>query len=249
MDTNHSLKLLGRKAYGSIPHLPESRLGPGDYSLAPERASLLTQSPRDGEDRVIVTEKLDGACLSIAKKDGALLPLIRAGYHVLESPHLHLQVFARWLAPRQERFQSLLAEGERVVGEWLLLAHSIRYRITDPDHLFVPFDIIQPRKVKPNGEARLLHQEFTSRLRETGIRPAHVIADGAPISPDMALGRLGPTGFHGAIDPPEGAVWRMERGGKVEFLGKFVRADKVDGDLLPALSGGEPVWNWPVGEF
>jgi len=55
---------------------------------------------------------------------------------------------------------------------------------------------------------------------------------------------LGKHGHYGAIDEAEGAVWRVERKGKVDFLGKYVRAGKIDGKYLPEMTGGEAVWNW-----
>ena len=66
---------------------------------------------------------------------------------------------------------------------------------------------------------------------------------------------LGTYGHHGALDPVEGAVWRVESNrqvspGKsndrhwiVDFVVKFVRPDKVDGHYLPDISGREIVWN------
>lgn len=59
-----------------------------------------------------------------------------------------------------------------------------------------------------------------------------------------ALNRLDTYGFHGALDPVEGAVWRIERKGVVDFIVKYVRPDKADGFYLPEISGKEPVWNW-----
>ena len=53
--------------------------------------------------------------------------------------------------------------------------------------------------------------------------------------------------MHGAIDPIEGAMWRVEskgNKGNVEFLAKYVRHDKVDGRYLPKVSGQPEVWNW-----
>ena len=44
---------------------------------------------------------------------------------------------------------------------------------------------------------------------------------------------------HGEIDPVEGVVWRCERKGKVDFLCKWVRPDKINGKYL-----NEEVWNW-----
>lgn len=63
-----------------------------------------------------------------------------------------------------------------------------------------------------------------------------------------ALKALGTFGHYGAQDPVEGAVWRVERKGVVDFLCKYVRPDKVDGAYLPdverSANPGETVWNW-----
>jgi len=37
---------------------------------------------------------------------------------------------------------------------------------------------------------------------------------------------------HGAIEEVEGAIWRVERKGKVDFLCKYVKPSKVDGRYL-----------------
>jgi len=47
-----------------------------------------------------------------------------------------------------------------------------------------------------------------------------------------------------ALDPVEGAVWRVERRGAVDFLAKFVRPEKLDGCYLPEVSGAAAIWNW-----
>jgi len=54
---------------------------------------------------------------------------------------------------------------------------------------------------------------------------------GPAISVESALSILG-MGFYGAIDKPEGVVYRCERNGKVEFVAKFVRPDFVPGRYL-----------------
>ncbi|WP_202614648.1 RNA ligase family protein, partial [Escherichia coli] len=73
-------KPLGRKAYGSIPHLPGSRLGPADHHCHEGQARICCEKPRDRHDRIIVTEKLDGGNVAIAKVNGAIFALGRAGY-------------------------------------------------------------------------------------------------------------------------------------------------------------------------
>jgi hypothetical protein len=53
-------KPLGQKAYGSIPHLPGSRLGEGDHHVSEGQAIIATKKARDKNDLIIVQEKLDG---------------------------------------------------------------------------------------------------------------------------------------------------------------------------------------------
>jgi hypothetical protein len=49
---------------------------------------------------------------------------------------------------------------------------------------------------------------------------------------------------HGAIDPVEGVVYRCERKGKVDFLGKYVRPEKTDGYYLPGIGENTTeIWN------
>jgi hypothetical protein len=50
--------------------------------------------------------------------------------------------------------------------------------------------------------------------------------------------------YHGELDDPEGAVWRVERKGAFDFMAKFVRPDKIDGCFLPEVSGLPAIWNW-----
>jgi len=60
-------KPLGRKSYGSIPHLPDSRLGVGDHHCHEGQSVICTERRRDKHDRIIVTEKVDGSNVAIAK--------------------------------------------------------------------------------------------------------------------------------------------------------------------------------------
>ena len=59
-----------------------------------------------------------------------------------------------------------------------------------------------------------------------------------------AMHGLGSFGFHGATELPEGAVWRVERRGKYDFMAKYVRPENIDGCYLPEMSGGGEYWNW-----
>ena len=86
MSEERGAKPLSRKAYGHIGHLPGSRLGEGDHHVHEGQARICTLKARDKHDRIIVQEKVDGSCCAVAKIDGAIVPLIRAGYRAEQSP-------------------------------------------------------------------------------------------------------------------------------------------------------------------
>jgi hypothetical protein len=231
-------KPLGGKSYGSIGHLPQSRLGEGDWHIHEGQARICLEKPRKG-DRIIVTEKLDGACMSVANVDGEIVALTRAGYRAVDGTFEHLRAFAPYVDARLKVFRILLRPGERICGEWLSLAHGTRYNAQHEGFApFVAFDLFRER-------ARVLTDEFRDRVSQVGLKYTHVLHDGdAPFGIDEALVALGNSGFHGGLDKVEGAVWRVEREGRVDFLAKYVRADKQDGKYLPNISGGAPLWNW-----
>jgi hypothetical protein len=238
-------KPLNRKAYGSIAHLPDSRLGSGDHKVSSGMARICLQRTRDRHDRVIVQEKLDGSCVAVAKLDGVLHPLGRAGWPAASSRFEQHRIFDRWAWENAARLDAVLCDGERIVGEWLAQAHGTRYELLHEP--FIPFDIIR-------GELeRLPYDEFAARIQHTEaglVRSApftlpKLLAQGPAAVPlDEALRLLGPCGHHGALDAAEGVVYRVERHDRVDFLAKYVRPDKIDGCYLPEISGKQAVWNW-----
>lgn len=228
-DTVRNIKPLGRKSYGSIPHMPGSRLGPGDHKCTEGQKRIATERKRDKHDVIIVQEKLDGSNVGVAKINNEIVPITRAGYKALDSPYEMHHKFHEWVIHHKERFEDVLEDGERICGEWLYQAHGTVYHFTHEP--FVAFDIIREEK-------RLNYAEFSYRVIPYFIRPALVSA-GDPVSVEDALAKLGQFGDHGAQESIEGAVWRVERKGIVDFLVKYVRPDKVDGKYLQ----GDPILN------
>lgn len=231
-----ALKPLGRRAYGHIPHLPGSRMGPADHHCHEGQSRICTEKPRDRNDVVIVTEKLDGTCVSVANIDGCIVPLIRAGYPAISARYEQHHLFAAWAYEQEERFRESLAPGERFVGEWLAQAHGTRYSL--PHEPFVVFDLMRADKRAPFEELCVKARRF--------ITP-RVVSIGSPLSITKAVDAIG-VSAHGAMDPVEGAVWRVERRGEFDFIAKYVRPDKVDGAYLPEINGSVPVWNWRPNE-
>lgn len=227
-------KPLGGKAYGHIPHLPGSRLGIGDHKIEIGQARILTEKARDKHDRIVVQEKLDGSCVSIARIGDEIVPLIRAGYEASTSPRRQHQLFAAWVRHNVERFRAILGDGQRLCGEWLLQAHGTRYAL--PHEPFVAFDImVGTKRVVRAGVLRHL-------AAQVDLVTPRVVHEGGPLSIADAIAMLEPSG-HGALESVEGAVWRVERHGVTDFLAKFVRHDKADGKYLEAEGVETPVWN------
>ena len=229
-------KPLGRKSYGSIGHLPQSRLGPSDHHVHEGQARICLEQTRDRHDIIIVQEKLDGSCCAVAKVDGQIHALGRAGYPATTSPFEQHHLFAIWVRERLSLFNGLLNEGERLVGEWMALAHGTIY---DTAHggfsPFVVFDLMRETK-------RVTVAELAWRTSQAGLQRPYVIHEGGALSLDAMKAALEPS-QHGA-DVVEGAVYRVERKGAVDFLAKWVRPDKVDGQYLPEKNNDEPHWHW-----
>lgn len=234
MGDTYKLKPLGRKAYGSIGHLPNSRIGPGDHHIHAGQGVICCEKTRDRHDRVIVTEKVDGSCTAVARVDGVIVPLGRAGWPAATSKFEQHQLFHQWVMEQQDRFLSVLKDGERLVGEWLAQAHGTRYGL--PHEPWVVFDLMI-------GAKRLPYDCMKATAEIGGFITPRLISDGPPFSVYETLCVLEPSG-HGAVDPVEGAVWRVERKGIFDFIAKWVRPDKVDGSYLPEMSGREAIWNW-----
>lgn len=110
---------------------------------------------------------------------------------------------------------SLLAGGWVLYGEWLWLAHTIRYDRL-PDHLVV-FDLWHP----DSGFADLAERDERARARGLVVPPR--LFTGVLGSMDILLGLMGTSCF--ATAPMEGVVLRRDDGARCKVLRPgFVRA-------------------------
>lgn len=224
-------KPLLKKGYGSIGHLPDSKLGVGDHCISPKQANIVTKQVRDKHDIIIVTEKLDGTCVGVLKREGILIPINRAGYKCVQAPHLHHRLFHNWVMEHQDDF-AFLTEGQRVMGEWLALCHTIRYDLSSFDSPFFAFDLFTA------DNERMAYHDFCLTVAEHLNLPIS-LSDNKPLSTKEAIEFLNKNSTLISIDKPEGAVWRLERKGKVQFVAKYVRPDFEPGKYLK-----DDKWNW-----
>jgi hypothetical protein len=227
-------KPLGRKNYGSIGHLPNSRMGPADHAVHAGQGRICCEKVRDRHDTIIVTEKLDGSNVGIARVGDAIHALGRAGYPARSSPHEQHRLFADWVDLLEGTFREMLQPGERLVGEWMAQAHGTLYSL--PLGPFAAFDLMRDAERAP-------FDELSTRCARFDIAMPKLLHVGGALSVEAAMALHG-DGAHGCQGDVEGAVWRVERKGQFDFMAKWVRPDKADGKFLPELSGRETVWNW-----
>jgi hypothetical protein len=228
------MKPLNRKNYGSIGHLPCSRMGPGDHSVHEGQQRICTERSRDKHDIIYCLEKCDGSNVGIARVDDNILALGRAGYLAQSSKYEQHQLFAHWVREREDFWREVLYSGQRLVGEWMAQAHGTRYSL--PRGPFAAFDLMKDNYRTPFVHLKDLCDKFD-------IPMPKILHIGGAISVKDAMEHQG-LGDHGCLDEPEGAVWRVERRGEYDFHAKWVRPDKVDGKYLSSVSNNPEVWNW-----
>jgi hypothetical protein len=228
------MKPLGRKAYGSIAHLVGSRAGKTDKYVTEGQTRIATIKPRDQWDTIVIQEKIDGSCCAIAKINGVLTPLTRSGNLACRSIYPQHQAFYYWVMERADRFAALLEEGERLVGEWLALAHGTRYTILSSEEVFRAFDLMF-------DSHRLTYEKFMERVAGT-CQTVPLLSYGPPHTPEWCMDHF-PVSGAGA-ERVEGYVYRVERHVQVDFLAKWVRPDYEPGCLLPEFTNQPCIWNW-----
>lgn len=219
------------KNYGSIPHLSTSKLTQqADKKITIGQEEILTKKARDWKDLIIVTEKLDGSNVGVIKKNGKLIPITRSGYSTYTSQYDQHKYFYDYILFDQiEKFNDL-PEGYRICGEWMIQSHGTKYDITN-EEWFVAFDMFDDQN------NRITYINFLKFCLRHQIQTVPLLHIGQPIKIDNAIKLLG-DGHYGKCEKPEGVVYRVEREGKVDFLAKWVRADKEDGKYMKDV-----IWN------
>lgn len=234
MNEPKGIKPLGRKTYGSIGHLPSSRMGPKDHHVHEGQQRICTEKVRDKHDVVTVTEKVDGSNVGICRVGNEIFALGRAGYLAQSSPYEQHQLFADWVCKEPYPWLDILEPGQRLVGEWMAQAHGTKYTL--PYGPFIAFDLM-------TGEKRAPFKVLSNHCQKWHLPQPKILHQAGALSVEKAMELLG-QGNHGALDPCEGVVYRVERKGKFDFMAKWVKPDKIDGKYLPEMSGKEAVWNW-----
>lgn len=233
-------KVLPYKTYNSIGHLSGSRLGPTDSKIDMNTEKKMTeQFPLHHSCILFIEEKMDGSNVCVVRYEGELVCLSRSGYNCKDSNQEQHRMFYRWVMNHKEQFEELLPTNhDRVVGEWLALAHGTIYKeLSSP---FMAFDLYK------NG----IHQSLCNRKDE--IDKVHlynvpiILQSENPIPIRIALEYANMKNSNG-----EGVVYRMEKRKRNKkdntfyyepwMIAKVVKQDKEDGKFL---KDGQRIWNW-----
>lgn len=230
------MKPLGIKNYGSIPHLHNSKLGEGDHYIEAGQERILTEKTRDKHDTVFVFEKYDGSNVGIAKCNNKIIALTRSGYEAHTSPYKQHHYFSEWVKQKEGAFSEILSEGERIVGEWLAMAHGVVYTIKNDPVVF--FDYFTTKN------KRTTYAELCNKADKHGLQLPRLLHSGIAASVEQLLPELNkktPTIQSEAM--PEGMVFRVERKGEVDFLAKWVRNDFTPGKYCINVADENLTWN------
>jgi ATP-dependent RNA circularization protein (DNA/RNA ligase family) len=230
-------KPLGFKNYGSIPHLSNSKLGPGDHYINMGQESILTIKKRDKLDTILVFEKYDGSNVGITKINNQIIPLNRSGYKASSSPYKLHHIFNDWVYKNISIFMEMLDNGERIAGEWMAQAHGMKYDIQDIPIIF--FDYFNSQN------QRLLYDNLNEKCNKFNLPIVRLLHKGDSIKTDNLLDKLNEkTSYMKSSENPEGMVYRVERKNKVDFLAKWVRYDYQPGKLIINKKDKDFIWNW-----
>jgi len=224
-------KPLGGRSYGSIPHLIGSKLGEHDKNLHEGQHNILTKKSRDKHDVIYVTEKYDGSNVAIAKVDGKIIAITRSGYLASTSPYDTHHAFDYWVKKNSYMLSMVVPNNHRLCCEWMHKRHSLSYDylMNTQDELIVCFDLINN-----NDKRRLSYRQFFSMDTGTIAKP-RLIHIGNPIQAKDLITDLNAKDYNHKIicrEIPEGMVYRCERKGEFDFMGKWVRDDFEAGKYL-----------------
>lgn len=223
-------KPLGGPVFGKIGHLPGSKTGPSDSHISENEMTFYTEGRKNAKDIIIVTEKMDGACVGVYRPIGGysgntLVAMQKHGYPVHTSHRAWLAEFDEWVSANRTKFLHILKAGEWLVGEWLVRPHGVKYRLK-PSNYFMPFSLRYNPPYSQSSE--LSYLDMVERIDDAFTLPGVIADDGEPVKIEEVRRYIVRREQSYSIDKPEGAVWRRDGDG-FTTRAKWVRPDHVAG--------------------
>lgn len=230
------MKPLNRKNYGSIPHLSNSKLGLHDHYIDKGQEYIITTKKRDHNDIIYSFEKYDGSNVGVCKVNNKIFALTKKGYIAKLSPFKQHHIFNDYVVKHESLFNDMLNNNERIVGEWLLQVHGLRYNIKSEPLIF--FDYFN------DNNERLIYSDLMQKINHYELIPPRLLNVGDSKKIDELLPILNmKTKIIESEELPEGIVFKVERNNKVDFLAKWIRPDFIPGKYCINVNVDDLKWN------
>lgn len=131
--------------YPRIPHLVPGRGTRDDLVLGPAERTAMLGTTLEAE------EKVDGANVMCWVEDGVVRSSGRSGPDGGDRAG-QFGALRAWMAEHSDRLRAVLAPGDVLYGEWLMLTHTLAY--TALPELFVALDLVRAGVPVAHGERR-----------------------------------------------------------------------------------------------
>lgn len=221
------------KIFHNIGHLQGSNAGVDGKFINPTESRIFTDKLRRNNDKIYVTELMEGTTLGVFRDHDALLVYTKLGKTPLEvhsDKGYAVHEFSEYVDMNAKRFRDTINHGELIVGEWITdgKGSDVKY---DVMYEFFPFaiyrshsDHIHDNKDKSLQDMiELSYPFFVHRVIDTFYLPQAIAIDGEPVTTNEAHRAIITTDTHYRKSFPKGAVWRWERDGKVVKRAKWIR--------------------------
>ncbi|QRW05852.1 ATP-dependent DNA ligase [Ceratobasidium sp. AG-Ba] len=225
MELCRLLSPAGLLKFPRTPHLLNLGAATDDDILArPD-----TPPPVREGDRVVITEKIDGANLGFSLSPLKELLVQNRSHYIHSGDHAQFKDLDTWIADHREGLYMVLdrdiAFPERYVlyGEWMAATHSIAY--TCLRSLFYAFDLFDRATNTFVSRSRL---ELTLAHQGIELTPVIAIQNSIPTNEELIQMVRQKSRFYPG--PVEGVYVKVENNQVVRQRGKVVRGDFIAGN-------------------
>ncbi|WWC63849.1 uncharacterized protein I303_106454 [Kwoniella dejecticola CBS 10117] len=219
--------------YPRTPHLVN--LGAATSDDLVERVPTFSSESdlaREGTgERVVITEKIDGANMGISLSSDSKIIVQNRSHYVNTQSHEQFKKLGHWIDTHKEELQKLLVRDpyfpERYIlfGEWMYATHSIHYTAL-PDR-FIAFDMYD-RSTDTFLDRQTLDSLLQRYARSISLVPLMAQYEVCPTERELRDMVQRPSQYYdGRV---EGIYVKWEKDGRVVRRGKVVRGDFIAGN-------------------
>lgn len=206
--------------FGQIKHLYGSKMIDSyDKALNREEEIKFIECLINVNDKVIVTEKIDGMNAGVVKIKGQLYPINRKGYDTRTMGNKFPKLkplgleWANWVNQNYMMLDEILKDGERLVFEDCIYQHTLKY-----DFKKSPIFLLAKMNEKSK---KIPYDDLCEIAIKYNLEQPPLLNYGCSIKPQDIIKQF-PKGKIGSRDGIEGVVYSYEHNGENVATAKFV---------------------------